>query len=395
MSDAVADLAPTVTNFDAIVARNSAKAESGESGRADSSGADPALEEAPDFYKIAKERESRQDSPDDDVELDDAGDEVEEQDPLADPADSVEAAVRAPLKALREALKTKTLTPELMEEIGDLQIELKLPGGVKKMALRDMPNGVMLQARFTREMEKAKDVHAKAANIVQIEQARTHAWRNNPAELYRGLQAMGCDQTLQQVWHWMTEQRYNYVKAPPEERQRMDYMRQVEAQRQQEQYQLMQAKQELEQLRRGQQQQQIDPITKQVEDHVMGAMDPALSKAFKRHGISGRATGHPHKLFLQHLSTLSEGLGPESFELIDQNIELAADLAAEAWKHTLGVSHQEHEKKQPKQELPARRAPAGTPAARSEDGRFQAPRTNGVKNKAKPTAEEFARRFGR
>lgn len=400
-------LAPTASNFDAIVARNTARAEASASSAPDNA-PDTQIDDAPDFFKLQKEGKlgkkkpndppPRVDDPEPAAEPEYEGDEEDpgeretEPDPLAEPEDGVEAEIRAPLKAMREALKSKKLTPELMEVLGDLSLEIKLPGGARAVKLRELPTGFMLQSRFNREMEKAKDIQARSNNIVQIEQARTASWRSNPAALLQGLQMMGCEESLNHVWKHLTEQRFNYLKASPEERQRIQYQRQLDQQLAQERFQRQQAQQELEQYRRQQQQQQIDPVTKQIDDHITSNMDAVLAKAFKQHGVPGRAVGYPQQLFLQNLRLMSEDAGEDAYNMLDEHMEAAASLAAEAYKEMLQAGMQQQRRQEPR-ELPARRQPAGTAPARDESGRFQAPRTNG--KKAKPTVDEWSRRFAR
>src|ERR1700712_4273289 len=207
MSDAAEALAPTAGNFDAVVAANEAKLSAKEA--PDTTENDDVSEvENADIEEVDEEPEAKDD---DDESEDEADDEDEDSDdPTAQPA---EVALKAPFKALREAIKSKRVTPELMAALGDLDMEFDTVNGPARFKLSEMGGPIMREARFTREMQKAKEVQGRADHIIKIEQARTNAWRQNPGELEHGLQIMGCTPALEHVFMKWAKEKYEFLSA--------------------------------------------------------------------------------------------------------------------------------------------------------------------------------------
>lgn len=366
-------LAATVSNFDAIVARNSAKLES----------SDAAKDDAPDTHEVpgsddateVEEADLEEVSDDDAAELEEA--EAEE----AEAEDAVEPEVRAPLKALRAALKGGEVTPELLAAIGDLKLEVKLPGGPSKVPVKELAQGYMRTQRFHQELERTKETAAQAQRIIAIERQRTQSWQTDPAQLAQGLRAMGCEETMKAAfWEW-AQQEYNYRSMTPEQRARHDYQQKVEAERQTERAKLFEMQRQLEQARASGQ--QLDPVTQQTAAYIESNMDKTILTAFKAQGVDTRVTNDDRRVFLQSVRNFCES----GMELPDAMAE-ASNLLAERLADLAGLRAQAKKAATTKpKELPARKAPAGsTPEARAK-----APAS---KTKRPATAAEFARRFG-
>lgn len=384
MSDTPEHLAPTLDNFDAIVAARRAQSEASES--------DSDADEAPERDESDNDDEDDTDQDDDDEteseddEGDDEDDEADEDgegdddEPAAADAD---AQVRAPLKAVRAALRAGKVTPELVSALGELEWEIDLPGGKTSVKLSELPGGFMRQARFSREMEKAKDLAAKSENIVQIERARTNAWRQSPAELLQGLRVMGCEQSLDAVFWHLAKERHAYLSMSPEEQRVFDARKQLEQQHQQ----LRMEQQRIEQMRQQAQRQELDPVTLETEKAITSQMDPALTSAFKSAKV-GRVTDYARGLFVQELQYVVEG-GEVTPEACRAAAEAVADRFAELRERA--AADQRAEAKRKPKELPPRRAPVGPgkTAERDSTGRVERRRP-----KVPPTAAEFGRRFG-
>lgn len=380
----MSELAPTLSNFDAIVAANTAKAE-----------APP--EEAPDTFENDSPSEvdeaPEQDEPEEVAAAgeDDAGDEdydSDEQrtDPTVEPVDQ---ALRAPFKAFRESLKAKRLTPELMSALGDMEMEFETVNGPVKMRVQEMAGHVMREARFTREMQKAKEIQASADRIHQIERARTNAWRQNPAELEQGLEIMGCTPALEHVFMKWARDKHAYLSASPEQRQAMDQAKHWQRVRQQEQMQFQQLRQENERLKQQGQQAQFDEPTRQAGDYINQNMDRILGGALKSAG-GGRINNDLRLAFINEATELAQ----EGYPLPQALAEAGRTVAEQDAKMQRIARGQAAERAKAKPEVSGRKAPAGNaPPKRDEGGRFQAPKTNG-KRKTGATAAEFARRFG-
>lgn len=372
------------SNFDAIVARNVARREAAAAAddAPDTQEAETETEEAP------AQRTRKQPEPDeteDDPEPEEADDEPDEN---AEEAPGVAAGPQsAPFKALREAIKTKKITPKLLEALGDLDWEIDLPGGRSNFKLKDIPGGVMRQARFSREMEKTKEDQARANNILEIERARTATWRQNPAELERGLVAMGCGQTARQVFvKWMREE-YAWLQASPEQKQQMQQMKQFEHQRAQERAQYMEMQRKLEAMEQ-QAGPPLDPASRQAAEFINNNLDGVLNVALKKFS-AGRISDHARVAFTDELQALAQSGIPLQQAMVEA-AEIVADRFAERRELARAAAQQE-ERARPK-EVAGKRAPAGGPGRRDDNsGRFTSKPSR--KDKPAPTAAEFGKRF--
>lgn len=383
-----ASLAPTLANFDAVVAAKTAALES--------KAEPPDTTENDDVTEVDEaeieevEDGADPDSPDEDESGDEEEpDEEQKDDPTTEP---VEAAMRAPFKAFREAIKSKRITPELMSALGDLEVEFETVNGPIKMRMQEMGGHIMREARFSREMAKAKEVQASSQRIVQIEQARTNAWRNNPAELEQGLEFMGCTPALEHVFMKWVKEKYEFLSASPQDQQRITQYKQLERQRAQERMQLMQLQRENQQLKQQGQAQQFDEPTRQAGDYINQNMDRVLGSALKAAG-AGRIS---NELRLSLVNEMTE-LAQEGYPLPQAMAEAArtvADKEARLQRLAKG-QHQEQAKAKP--EVSGRRAPAGNaPPKRDDGGRFQPARSSNGSSKRKVdrTAAGFGERFG-
>lgn len=378
-------LAPTAANFDAVVAARTAALEAKGNDAPDTTENDDVAEvDESDIEEVEEPAEPAED---------DAGDEEEdeaeqEDDPTAQP---VEEALRAPFKAFRESLKAKRVTPELMQALGDLELEVETVNGPAKLRLSEMGGHVMREARFSREMAKAKEIQASSQRIVQIEQARTNAWRQNPQELEHGLMVMGCGPALDALHKKWAQETYNFLQLPPHEQQRIQFERQVNAERERERIRVAQLERELQQVRQ-QAAPQIDEPTRAAGDYINQNLDRVLGSALKAAG-AGRISD---ELRLNLINELTE-LGQEGYPL-PQAMAEAARTVAEKERRMQRIAQGQHDKQnKAKPEVSGRRAPAGNaPPKRDDGGRFQpATRsTNGRRSKEAPTAESFGRRFG-
>lgn len=386
MSDAAEALAPTAINFDAVVAANEAKLSAKEA---------PDTTENDDVIEVddadVEEVEDEPEAADDDSEEESDDEESEDDDdPTAQPA---EVALKAPFKALREAIKSKRVTPELMGALGELEMEVQTVNGPYRMKLSEMGGHVMREARFSREMQKAKEDQARSQNIIQIEQARTNAWRQNPAELEHGLGLMGCNQALEHVFMKWAKEKYEFLSAPPAEQQRIQTMRQLQAQRAQEQQQIYQMQQKLKQYEQQNVAQQFDEPTKAAGDYIHKNMDSVLSQALKS-ANAGRISDPARKTFVDELTALAEAGVP-----LPDAMKEAAAITADRYREQRELAQasiRAAEKSKPK-EVSGKRAPAGGAPPKRDDGRFQPPsRSSNGKSRSKvlPTAASFGERFG-
>lgn len=385
MSDAEA-LAPTLDNFDAIIAANSAKADAMDSDASDA-------QESPD----ADERETDpgigpQDEPED------ADDEADEQDSEPDEDDSADddegdnteiepAAARAPLKAMREALRVGKMTPQLMESIGALEVEIDLPGGKTSIPIKDLPAGYMRTARLHRELEKTRNDQQRAQHIMQIEQARTNSWRQDPGELERGLEIMGCNQALERVfWNW-AQRKHAYMTASPEQRQQIDYMQHQARERAQERAKYMEMERELQQLKQQGTPQQ-DAATQHAERFIGQSMDKVLGAAFKQ-AKAGKVSDLVREQWLDEVTAMGRHGVP-----LDKAVQEAAELVADRFAERKELAQQEYREQEqrtrPKEASPRRAPPAAQQKRNPTNGQYS---SNG-KKKSAPTAADFARRFG-
>lgn len=378
-------LAPTLDNFDAIIAANSAKADA--MGDADDAPDTSESPDAPELEETEPSGEPEQDDADDSEADEDEGPEPDDEDA---PEEAEPLAARAPLKAMREALRTGKMSPQLMESIGELQIEIDLPGGKTSVSIKDLPAGYMRTARLHRELDKTRNDQARAQHIVQIEQARTNTWRQNPQELERGLEVMGCTQALERVfWNW-AQRKHSYMTASPEQRQQMDYMQQQARERAVERAKYMEMERKLQQLEQQPSQQQ-DAVTQHASKFIETSMDKVLGAAFKS-ANAGKVSDLVREQWLDEVAAMGRHGVP-----LDKAVHDAAELVADRFAERKELARQQHaaeEARQRPKEASPRRAPAGAPMKRDgQSGRFTAP-TNGKSKKAPPTAAEFARRMG-
>ena len=378
-------LTPTLSNFDAIVAANTAKAE-----------AKP-VDDAPDTFEnddvseidpSEVEEVEEPEAPDEDDAGVEEDDEAEyDNDPLKEP---VAAAERAPFKAFRQALREKRVTPELMNALGDLELEIETVNGPAKLRLSEMGGHVMREARFSREMAKTKEVQAKAQQIIQLEQARSNAWRTNPAELEHGLEVMGCREAAERVFMKWAREKYDYLNASPERRQEIDAVRQLQRQRNIEQMQLAQARRELQQLQQ-QAAPQFDEPTRQAGEYIQKNMDGVLGAALKQHN-AGRINDDLRLALVNEMTELAQ----EGYPIELAMKEAARTVAEKQGRMVRVAGTTKKPAAAPVKEVSGRRAPAGNaPPKRAADGRFQPPtRTSNGKRKEPPTAASFGERFG-
>lgn len=367
-------LAPTSANFDAVIAAKTAALEAKGNDAPDTTENDDVAEvDESDIEEVEEPAEPAED---------DAGDEEEdeaeqEDDPTAQP---VEEALRAPFKAFRESLKAKRVTPELMQALGDLELEVETVNGPAKLRLSEMGGHVMREARFSREMAKAKEIQASSQRIVQIEQARTNAWRQNPQELEHGLMVMGCGPALDALHKKWAQETYNFLQLPPHEQQRIQFERQVNAERERERIRVAQLERELQQVRQ-QAAPQIDEPTRAAGDYINQNLDRVLGSALKAAG-AGRISD---ELRLNLINELTE-LGQEGYPL-PQAMAEAARTVAEKERRMQRIAQGQHDKQnKAKPEVSGRRAPAGNAPPKRGNGNRR--------SKEAPTAESFGRRFG-
>lgn len=381
-------LVPTASNFDAVIAANEAKLSAKEA--PDTTENDDVTEVDDADIEEIEEPEAADEDDDSEEEADDEDEDEESDDPTVEP---VETALKAPFKALREAMKSKRVTPELLAALGDLDMEFDTVNGPARFKLSEMGGHIMREARFTREMQKAKEVQGRADHIIKIEQARTNAWRQNPGELEHGLQIMGCTPALEHVFMKWAKEKYEFLSAPPAEQQRIQTLKQIQAQRAQEQQQLYQMQQRLRQYEQ-QSAPEYDEPTKQAGDFITKNMDSTLGSALKTVG-AGRISDDLRQAFVNELTELAQ----EGYPLPVAMKEAARTVAERERKTKLLAQGQAQQtaKSKPK-EVSGKRAPAGNapPPKKDRDGRFVSPSrsSNGKRSKAPPTAASFGERFG-
>jgi hypothetical protein len=380
-------LAPTASNFDAVIAANEAKLSAKEAPDTTENDDVSEIEDA-DVEEVEEEPESK----DDDESEDEADDEESEDDddPTTEP---VEPALKAPFKAFREVLKTKQATPEFLAAIGDVERVIQTVNGPIRMKYSEMDGHVMREARFGREMAKTKEDQAKAHHIMQTHQALTNAWRQSPQELARGLQIYGCQEALNVLHRQWAEETYAFLNASPQEQQRIQQLKQERAQRAQEQQQFYAMQQKLKQYEQQTAAQQFDEPTKQAGDYIHKNMDSVLSSALKS-ANAGRISDPARQTFVDELTALAQQ-GLPLPEAMKEAAAITADRYREQ-RELAQASVRAAEKKKPK-EVSGKRAPAGNaPPKRDGDGRFQPPSrsSNGKRSKTPPTAASFGERFG-
>ena len=378
-------LAPTLDNFDAIIAANSAKAEAMENDASDS-------DESPDAERDTDPGgfdapEDEQEGADDEAPEQDAEPDEDEQGDNTE-TEQVEAKLQAPFKAFREVLKTKRMTPQLQEALADIEWELDLPGGRTIVTTKDLPGGFMRQARFHRELEKTRNDQQRAAHIVEIEQARTNTWRQNPGELERGLEIMGCTEALERVfWNW-AQRKHAYMNATPEQRQQFDHMTRVNRERAQERVKFMEMERELQTLKQQPNQQQ-DATTQHAQRFLEQSMDKVLTAEFKK-ANAGKVSDLVREQWIDEVTAMARHGVP-----IDKAVQEAAELVADRFAERKELARQQHQQEEartrPKEACPRRAPPAAPQKRNPSNGQY----TNGNRPKKEaPTAASFARRFG-
>jgi hypothetical protein len=386
-------LAPTLDNFDAIIAANSAKADAMDSDAQESPDAaeretDPGIgppldepEEADPEEADDDEGEQDDEEPEDDGPDDDEGENTETE----------QIAARAPLKAMREALRVGKMTPQLMESIGALEVEIDLPGGKTSVPIKDLPAGYMRTARLHRELEKTRNDQQRAQHIVEIEKARTNSWRQDDGELERGLEIMGCRQAAEKMfWRW-AQQKHAYMTATPEQRAQIDYMQQQTRERALERAKFMEMERELQMLKQQGTPQQ-DATTQHAHKFIEQSMDKVLGAAFKQ-AKAGKVSDLVREMWLEEVASMGRHGVP-----LDKAVQDAAELVADRFAERRELAQREYREqeaaKRPKEASPRRAPPAAPPQKRdAQSGRYTGAPKNGSR-KAAPTASEFARRFG-
>ena len=363
-------LLPTAANFEAIVARNEAKMAAAESGDADvvdaaDVGAEELIEESPDADSVEGDAASESESV-----------EQESGEPDQSPI----------LQALTASKEAGIATPELLAEIGQIKIPVKLAGGVVDVPISELPNGYMRQAHFQRSMEKANATQRQAEQIFEIERARTNSWQRDPAQLEQGLTAMGCDASVEKMFERWVVERHAYLTASPEQRQLLDMNKQLQRERMQ--YAMKAA--ELERQQAAQQRQQpaqVDEGTAAAYRYIEQNMDRALNTAFKTAGVGTKASPLAYQWFEAELRGYAQmGLSVE--EAVAQAANAVADRFVESKQAAAAAAKSGAPSPKP--------APAGKVLPRDKSTGQFVPKatTNGKQSKAPPTAAEFARKFG-
>lgn len=363
-------LLPTAANFEAIVARNEAKmAAAADSGNAD---ADADVVDAAD---VGAEEV---------IDAADAADVVDEGE--AETAEPDEAAASPILQALAASRETGIATPELLAEIGQIKVPVKLAGGVVDVPISELPNGYMRQAHFQRSMEKANASQRQAEQIFEIERARTNSWQRDHAQLAQGLTAMGCDDSIEKLFEQWVVERHTYLTSTPEQRKVLDINKQL--QRENARLAIRAAEFERQQaVQQRQQPAQVDEATQQAYRYIEQNIDRALNTAFKAVGVGTKVSPLAYQWFEAELQGYARmGLGVE--EAVAQAASAVADRFVESKQAAAAAA---------KSGVPSPRpAPAGRAQPRDQStGQFVPKATNNSKqSKAPPTAAEFARRFG-
>jgi hypothetical protein len=382
-------LAPTAANFDAIVAAKSAALEAKTDAPDTQEVEHDEIEESdPEEVEEVDEPES---SDDDSLEDDEESDEEQDNDPTREP---VEKAMAAPFKAFRASIKDGVASDEFQKAIAGIKRTIQTVNGPVTMTYGEMDGHVMREARFSREMAKTKEDQARAQNIIQIEQARTNAWRQNPAELERGLEVMGCTAALEHVFMNWAREKYAFLNATPEQREQIQRAKVERAQRAQEQMRYAQMERELLQLKQQNQAQQWDEPTRQAGDYINKNLDSALGAALKK-ANAGRISDPARQDMINELTALCQQGVP-----LPQAMKEAAEITADRYAERRELAQaQNRQAAKAKPEVSGRRAPAGNaPPRRDDQGRFQPPTrsSNGSSKRRKepPTAASFGERFG-
>lgn len=265
----------------------------------------------------------------------DASDSLEnyEEDPLAQPeegavegeySDPVDVAKAEFMSKLEGFLAQGRLPTDML---GELLIEKQLPGGQKiDITLSELDRGYMRQGDYTRRLQSAQQLEARANHILQLEAARNQSWRNEDV-MFRDIVNMGLLDALDRlVVRYATEQ-VKFRALPPEERHRIQLQRQADQQR-------LQYEQRIAQLEQKLQAPQVDTQVQEATRHFQAQLSQMLPSAFKKYGL--RVYPESKKNFLDNIQALYEG-GPCTRELVDaaaqatrEQLEQHALLAAEA-----------------------------------------------------------------
>jgi len=375
----------TIANFDQLISAAEAAEEAGDGDDPSESPSDGAegdegegSSEPPEPDEGEPEEEAEESAEDEE----EGGEDEPEHEAKASPDELL-------AKLIKSARRTGKASEELIEQIGDLRIEVPLPGGKAEVPIKELTQGYMRTNRFHRELEKTRADQQKAQHVLALENQRNQIWQRDPARLRAGLRYLGCEQSVEHMFWEMAREKGRYLNASPEERQMMDRMRDMEIQNAQAQEQLRAAQLRQQQWER-QQQQQTAPDVENVRQMIDANMDSSLTTAFKSVGLAARLTDGVRKHFLEELQ-LSCSENEDGGCTLD-NIRAAAQATAEVFQdaRTAHAKATAEEKRKPNREAPPKRAPASAPSDRDSDGRFVAPRR---KAKVKPTAAEFRKQF--
>lgn len=392
MSDAAAAASTppaTIANFAEIVARRSAEAESRSTPRESaSSDSEHTTDDGMKVTDLPRPKKPEQQQATDDAPEYEGEVEYDEE-PELDPTRPPEPAEPDPDaeigKLLAAARKSgEPLKADVLDKLDGLMVAVPTKGGPDRLVpINDLVHGHLRQAKLTRELEKTYQVRSQSEHILQLERQRRQEWQNH-AVLERDLKTMVHPDVLH-AWHMQwAEQRYNYMKAPPEQRAMWDQMQQIEAARAREQAEL----QQLRMWQQQQQQQQVDPATADSQRMIESNMDRSLTEAFRAAKFQFIKVNDQNRgLWLQHLRYACDG-GPVTVQACRQAAQAVVDDLREQ-----GAAAFEAERaaaaKRP-QEVPPRRAPAGPPPNRDSNGQF-APRQS--RSKGPRTAAAFRAKF--
>lgn len=393
--EASGNAAPTLSNFDSIVSQRSAELEakttSATPPRAAKSAAQPAANSGSDSGSgsdsdsdndYSEESEYRDDELYRDEDEGAEGASNDEAD--SDEADSGEAEFsgRAPLKALREALTSGRATPELMKAIGGLELEVQLPGGPHLVSVKDLQEGYMRQAHFSRVTAQVREVEAQAKHIINIERARTVSWQQDPSQLEQGLEAMGCSESAEKLfWKWL-EEKHQYYSATPEQRRAFDSYKAEAKARAQERAELMEARRQLQAMQQQQQPLQ-DPQTQQAYQYLSSNTDRVLGAALNK-AKAGRISNYTRNAFLNEVhAQVTEG------RPLPEAMKEAAAIVADRFVEQRELANRQHAARRTP-EVSQRRAPGGSTQAQQSQQNTQAK----SRGKRSFTAADFGARFG-
>ena len=265
-------------------------------------------------------------------------------------------------RELVDAIKAGEVPAELAKQ---LQIAVKVNGEEYKVSVDEAGKGYQRLSDYTRAKQElrgqAQEVHAARQNMDRM----IDAWKRDPAELRRGMKALGLKETLFEAAKAEAAEWYADQQLPPGERALKAQLAEMREQHEQ-------AMQRLEQQRPKQEDTRTADLTKQLATLV-----PA---GFAAAGITDSAPAR--QLFGENLRTLWE-----------DGAELTADLvnsAAQATAEQLGDLARKHAKLS---------APAAKPA--TLPARAGAAPSTGAKSNGAPmqqrsgTIADFRKSLGR